>query len=48
MLRKKEEKKERVKDKAFYVEKLEDIRSRTKGVSLISRGDDEEEGTYQI
>lgn len=48
MLRKKEEKNERVKDEAYYAEKLEEVRSRAKGVSLIVRGDDEEEGTYQI
>ena len=50
MLRKKEEKKEKVKDEAYYSEKIEEIRAKTKGVSLVAKGetDNEESGTYQI
>ena len=38
MLRKREAKKEKVKDEAYYVERLEEVRSRSKGMSLIARG----------
>ncbi|XP_052621484.1 uncharacterized protein LOC128127138 [Lactuca sativa] len=50
MLRKKEEKKEKIKDEAYYSEKIEEIRAKTKGVSLVAKGetDDEKSGTYQI
>ena len=50
MLRKKEEKKEKVKDEAYYSEKIEELHAKTKGVSLVAKGesDDEESGTYQI
>ena len=48
ILRKKEEKEERVKNEAYYEEKLEEIQSRTKGVSLVARAGDEEDETYQI
>ncbi|KAL7592770.1 hypothetical protein Lser_V15G32250 [Lactuca serriola] len=50
MLRKKEEKKEKVKDEAYYSEKIEELRAKTKGVSLVAKGEtaEEESGTYQI
>lgn len=47
MLGKKEENKEKVKDKAYYVVKIEEIRARPKVFYLIARGDDKEEETYQ-
>ncbi|KAL7606668.1 hypothetical protein Lser_V15G16417 [Lactuca serriola] len=50
MLRKKDEKTNRVKDEAYYAEKLEEVRVKAKGLSLVARGEDEDEesGTYQI
>ncbi|XP_052622677.1 uncharacterized protein LOC111903599 [Lactuca sativa] len=50
MLRKKEEKKNRNKDETYYVEKLEEVREKAKGLSLVARreSEDEESGTYQI
>ena len=48
MLKKRDEKKSRVKEKAYYVERLEEERAKTKGMSLVAMGMDEEEGTYQI
>lgn len=48
MLRKKEEKKNRVKDEAYYATKLEEVRAKTKKLSFVARGEveDEESGTY--
>lgn len=46
MLRKKEEKKEKVMDEAYYDEKIKEIRARTKGFTLVERGGNEEEGNY--
>ena len=48
MLRKREERKNSVKDEAYYSDRLEEVRARTKGVSLVAKGEDDEEGTYQI
>ena len=48
MLRKKEEKKERVKDEAYCVERLEEVRARTEGMSLIDKGSVDGDDTYQI
>nr|KAJ0213712.1 hypothetical protein LSAT_V11C400159680 [Lactuca sativa] len=48
MLRKREEKKNRVKYEAYYLERHEEIRAKTKGVSLVGKGSGEEDGTYQI
>ncbi|XP_023761595.1 uncharacterized protein LOC111910032 [Lactuca sativa] len=50
MLRKKEEKKNRVKNEAYYAEKLEEVREKAKSLSLVARGEneDEESGTHQI
>ena len=50
MLRKKDEKKSKVKDEAYYAEKLEEVRAKAKGLSLVAKGemDDDESGTYQI
>ncbi|XP_023757080.2 uncharacterized protein LOC111905620 [Lactuca sativa] len=50
MLRNKEEKKNKNKDEAYYMEKLEEVREKAKGVSLVARreSEDEESGTYQI
>lgn len=48
MLRKREEKKEKVKDEAYYVAKWEEVKVKTKDISFVSRGTGEEEGTYQI
>ncbi|XP_052626952.1 uncharacterized protein LOC128133522 [Lactuca sativa] len=48
MLRKKEEKKSKIKDEAYYSEKLEEVRAKAKGLSLVAKGesDEEESGTY--
>ncbi|XP_052623760.1 uncharacterized protein LOC111907064 [Lactuca sativa] len=50
MLRKKDEKKSKVKDEAYYAEKLEEVRAKEKGLSLVAKGemDNDESGTYQI
>ena len=48
MLRKREEKKERVKDEAYYVERIEEVRERTKGMSLVAKISGDGDGTYQI
>lgn len=44
----KEKKKDLFKEEAYYVEKIEKICARTKGVYLVARGGDKEEGTYHI
>ncbi|XP_052625667.1 uncharacterized protein LOC111890076 [Lactuca sativa] len=50
MLRKKDEKKSKVKYEAYYAEKLEEVRTKAKGLSLVAKGemDNDESGTYQI
>lgn len=48
MLRKKEEKKEKVKDEAYYSMKLEELRTKSENLSLMVRGADENRGTCQI
>ena len=48
MLRKKEEKKNKVKDEAYHMERLEEVRAKAKGISLVAKGEQEEDGTYQI
>ncbi|XP_052627671.1 uncharacterized protein LOC128134224 [Lactuca sativa] len=50
MLRKKEEKKSKIKDEAYYSEKLEEVRAKAKGMSLVANGEsnEEESGTNQI
>ena len=48
MLRKRDEKKNRVKYEAYYVERLEEVRANMKGMSLVSIGSGEEDDTYQI
>ena len=40
MLRKKDEKKNRVKGEVYYSEKLEEVRTKAKGLSLVARGQD--------
>ena len=47
MLRKREEKKEKVKDEAYYVERLEEVRSKKKGLSLVAKGSVDGDGTYK-
>ncbi|KAL7592013.1 hypothetical protein Lser_V15G31779 [Lactuca serriola] len=47
MLKKRDEKKSRVKDESYYVERLEEVRAKTKGMSLVVKGIDDEEATYQ-
>ena len=46
MLRKREEKKERVKDEVHYVDRLEEVRAKTKGLSLVAKGGVEGDETY--
>ncbi|XP_052619531.1 uncharacterized protein LOC111895070 [Lactuca sativa] len=50
MLRKKDEKKSKVKDEAYYAEKLEEVRRKGKWLSLVEKGEmeNDESGTYQI
>ena len=48
MLRKRDEKKNKVKYEAYYMERLEEVREKAKGLSLVAKGADEEDGTYQI
>ncbi|XP_023742160.1 uncharacterized protein LOC111890233 [Lactuca sativa] len=48
MLRKKDVKKNKVKDKDYYEERLEEVRAKAKGMSLVARGEGEDDGTYQI
>ncbi|XP_023733619.1 uncharacterized protein LOC111881461 [Lactuca sativa] len=48
MLRKKDERKNKIKNEAYYAEKLEEVREKTKNMSLVARGEQEEDGTYQI
>ena len=37
-----------MKDEAYYAAKLEEVKAKTKGMSLVARGTSEEEGTYLI
>ncbi|KAI3496719.1 hypothetical protein L1887_39092 [Cichorium endivia] len=46
MLKKANEKKERVKDEAYYTKKLEEVRAKTQSLSLIAPNNGD--GTYQI
>ncbi|KAL7614614.1 hypothetical protein Lser_V15G06614 [Lactuca serriola] len=48
MLSKRDEKKSKIKDEAYDVEKLEEVHAKAKGLSLVAKGMDEDEGTYQI
>lgn len=48
MLKNKEEKKEKEKNKAYYAMKLEEIHAQTKNLYLVAKGYNDEEGTYQI
>ena len=33
-----------VKDEAYYSERLEEVRARSKGLSIVARGENEDEG----
>lgn len=48
MLRKMEEKKDNMKDVAYYVKRLEEVHAQTKNLSLMAKGGDESDETYQI
>ncbi|XP_023737287.1 uncharacterized protein LOC111885248 [Lactuca sativa] len=48
MLKKKEEKMNRVKDEAYYSKNLEELRAKSKGMLLVARGEYEDEIKYQI
>lgn len=48
MLKKRDENQEKVMDEAYYSMKLEQVKSMTKSLSLMVRGEDVNEGTYQI
>ena len=41
MLRKKDENKNKVKDEAYYIERLEEVQAKAKGMSLVARGEGE-------
>ena len=44
LLRKKEEKKNKTKDEAYYTEKLEEVKLKAKNLSLVAHGETESEG----
>ena len=48
MLRNREEKNERVKDEAYYVERSKYVIDKTKGLSLVAKVGVEGGGTYKI
>ena len=48
MLKKKEEKHEKLKDVAYYALKIEELRAKLKNLSLVGKGLDEDEDTYQM
>ena len=48
MIRKKEEKKEKVKDKAYYAIKLEEVHGKTNNLSLAAKDVGDDDGSYQI
>ena len=48
LLRKKEEKKNKTNDEAYYTEKLEEVKLKAKNLSLVAHGETESDGTYQI
>lgn len=48
MLRKKEKKKEKVKDEAYSSMKIEEIHVKSKNLSLVEKNSNDEDGTYQI
>ncbi|XP_023752546.1 uncharacterized protein LOC111900907 [Lactuca sativa] len=48
MLSKKDEKKNKVKDEAYYAERLEEVPAKAKKLSLVAMGEQEDDGTYQV
>ncbi|XP_023755306.1 protein PXR1-like [Lactuca sativa] len=48
MLRKKDKRKNKVNDEAYHTERLEEVRVKAKRMSLVARGEYEEDGMYQI
>lgn len=48
MLIKQEEKKEKVKDGAYYAMKIEELREKSKNLSLVAKGSHGDDGTYQV
>lgn len=48
MLKKKEEKQDKVKDEAYYTLKIKELRAKSKNLSLVEKGMDKDDGTYQI
>lgn len=48
ILRKRDKKKNRVKYEVYYEERLEEVRAKMKGMSLVAKGSCNKEGTYQI
>lgn len=46
MLRMKEEKKEKVKEEAYFLMNLEELHTKSKNLSLTAKGADEGDGTY--
>lgn len=48
MLMKKEKRLEKVKDEAYYSQKIEALRAESKNISLAAKGVDVAAGTYQI
>lgn len=48
MLKKIKKKKEKIKDEAYYVKKIKELKNKTKNFALVATSDDYEDGTYQI
>lgn len=48
MLKKKEEKQDKVKDEAYYAMKIQELRAKSKNLSLVVRNLREDKGTYRI
>lgn len=48
MLKKQEEMEEKVKDESYYAMKIEELRVKSKNLSLVAKNSSDDEGTYQI
>ena len=46
MLKKQEEKKEKVKDEAYYAMKIEELWAKPQNLSLVAKNSTEEDGAY--
>ena len=48
MLKKKEEKRDKIKDEAYYALKIEELMKKSKNLSLVVKNMNEDDGKYQI